>query len=112
MAIVTNAGGPGILCADACQAGGLEVPRLPAAARRRLAGLLAPEASLGNPIDMIATASAEDYRRTIETAGRGGGMRRDRRDLRAAAVTAAGRRARAAGGGAARARGVLDARCS
>ncbi|MFI5003677.1 MAG: acetate--CoA ligase family protein, partial [Solirubrobacterales bacterium] len=66
VAIVTNAGGPGILCADACQAGGLEVPQLPAKVRRRLAGLLAPEASLGNPIDMIATASAEAYRRTIE----------------------------------------------
>ena len=33
VAIVTNAGGPGILCADACQAAGVEVPELPAALR-------------------------------------------------------------------------------
>ncbi len=65
-AIVSNARGPGILCADACQAGGLEVPRLPERVRRRLAGHLAPEAATENPVDMIATASAEDYRRTIE----------------------------------------------
>jgi len=64
--IVTNAGGPGILCADACEAGGLEVVELPKKLRRRLAGLLAAEASLGNPIDMIATATAEQYRQTIE----------------------------------------------
>jgi len=66
VAIVTNTGGPGILCADACQAGGLEVVPLPESTRTRIAGFLAEEASLGNPIDMVATASAEDYRRTIE----------------------------------------------
>jgi len=66
VAIVTNAGGPGILCADACQAGGLTVIETPEAVRRRLAQFLAPEASLGNPIDLIATAAAQDYRRTIE----------------------------------------------
>ncbi|MGA2165340.1 MAG: GNAT family N-acetyltransferase [Solirubrobacteraceae bacterium] len=66
VAIVTNGGGPGILCADACQAGGLEVPRLADRTRLRLASMLAPEASTGNPIDMVATASAEEYRRTIE----------------------------------------------
>ena len=67
VAIVTNAGGPGILCADACQAAGLDVVELDAKTRERLSGLLAPEASLGNPVDMIATASAECYRRTVET---------------------------------------------
>ena len=39
VAIVTNAGGPGILCADACQAGDLEVVELPEKVRRRLVGL-------------------------------------------------------------------------
>ena len=66
VAIVTNGGGPGIMCADACQAGGLEVVEMPQRVRDRLAPLLAAEASLGNPIDMVATASAETYRRTIE----------------------------------------------
>ena len=66
VAIVTNAGGPGILCADACQAGELEVPRLPAKVRRRLAGFLPREASVQNPIDMLATCPASSYRDTIE----------------------------------------------
>jgi acyl-CoA synthetase (NDP forming) len=66
VAIVTNAGGPGILCADACEAGGLEVAKLPAKVRRRLAGLLPAEASLANPIDMLATCSAASYRDTIQ----------------------------------------------
>jgi acetyl coenzyme A synthetase (ADP forming)-like protein len=66
VAIVTNAGGPGILCADACQAAGLEVVELSRGVRERLAAFLAPEASVGNPIDMIATAPAESYRQTIE----------------------------------------------
>jgi acetyl coenzyme A synthetase (ADP forming)-like protein len=64
--VVTNAGGPGILCADACQAAGLEVVELSARVRARLSGLLAPEASVGNPVDMIATATARSFRRVIE----------------------------------------------
>ncbi len=65
VAIVTNAGGPGIMCADACQASGLQVPVLPSEIRAELAEFLPAAASLVNPIDMIATASAEDYRRTL-----------------------------------------------
>jgi acetyl coenzyme A synthetase (ADP forming)-like protein len=65
--ILTNAGGPGIMCADACEAAGLDVPELPADIRDALAGFLAPEASLANPVDMIATASAEQYRQAIGT---------------------------------------------
>ena len=64
--IVTNAGGLGILCADACEAGGLEVPPLAERARERLAEFLPPEASVDNPVDMIASASADDYRRAID----------------------------------------------
>jgi acetyl coenzyme A synthetase (ADP forming)-like protein len=67
VAIVTNAGGPGIMCADACQADGVDVPELPAAIRSRLGEFLPAAASLGNPIDMLATATAEDYARTIST---------------------------------------------
>jgi acetyl coenzyme A synthetase (ADP forming)-like protein len=67
VAIVTNAGGPGILCADACQAGGLDVVELGRRVRKRLAGFLDPQASLGNPVDMIASAPADSYRRTIDT---------------------------------------------
>ena len=63
--ILTNAGGPAILCADACEAGGLVVPQLPADVRQELASFLPPAGSTGNPVDMIASASAEDYRRSI-----------------------------------------------
>lgn len=67
VAIVTNAGGPGILCADACQANGLDVVELPERARRKLATFLPAAASTANPIDMIATARAGDYQSAIET---------------------------------------------
>jgi acetate---CoA ligase (ADP-forming) len=70
VAIVTNAGGPGIMCADACEAAGLEVPQLPDDVRRALTGFLAPEASTMNPVDMIATASPEQYGRTLEALAR------------------------------------------
>ncbi len=63
--ILTNAGGPAILCADACEAGGLVVPPLPESARARLAAFLPPAASFGNPVDMIASATAADYGRAI-----------------------------------------------
>ncbi len=67
--ILTNAGGPAIMCADACDAAGLEVPELPAELRAELASFLASEASTANPVDMIATASAEQYRRAIAALG-------------------------------------------
>lgn len=63
--IVTNAGGPGIMCADACDAAGLEVPETPPQVRQRLAEFTAAEAGLGNPVDLIAAAGAEEYRRAI-----------------------------------------------
>jgi len=69
-AILTNAGGPAILCADACEAAGLEVPALSPDTRAELAAFLPPAASTGNPVDMIASASAEDYRRAIDVLSR------------------------------------------
>ncbi|HET9808200.1 MAG TPA: acetate--CoA ligase family protein, partial [Candidatus Limnocylindria bacterium] len=65
VAILTNAGGPAILAADACEAAGLEVRTLSDETRRRLAELLPPEASTGNPVDMIASAGADAYSRAI-----------------------------------------------
>jgi acetate---CoA ligase (ADP-forming) len=66
VAIVTNAGGPGILCADACEAGGLVVPELSEQIRVELRTFLPAAASVSNPVDMIASARAESYRKTIE----------------------------------------------
>ncbi|HXN01261.1 MAG TPA: GNAT family N-acetyltransferase [Candidatus Dormibacteraeota bacterium] len=67
VAIITNGGGPGILCADACEAEGLIVPPLPDDVVAGLRQFLPPQASVRNPIDMIAAASADDYRRVIHT---------------------------------------------
>jgi acyl-CoA synthetase (NDP forming) len=61
VAVLTNAGGLGILCADACDAGGLELPELSEATRAALADLLPAEASLGNPVDMLGGATPETY---------------------------------------------------
>lgn len=67
--IITNAGGPGILCADACEARGLEVSVLSDESQKQLREFLLPGASVGNPIDTIASAPAEHYRRAIEIVG-------------------------------------------
>jgi acetyl coenzyme A synthetase (ADP forming)-like protein len=66
VAIITNAGGPGILCADTCEARGLEVPVLNANSQQQLRAFLPPGAGIGNPIDMIASAPAEHYGQTIK----------------------------------------------
>ncbi len=66
VAILTNAGGAGIIAADACVQSGLEVPPLSDRLRDGLAAFLPPEAGLGNPVDMIATASSEHYERGLE----------------------------------------------
>lgn len=66
--IVTNAGGPGILCIDACEAGGLEIPTVTERTRAELKSFLPAAASLNNPVDMIASATPEQYAKTIEIA--------------------------------------------
>lgn len=65
VAVLTNAGGPGILAADACEAGGLQLPTLGDATREALRAFLPAAASVGNPVDMIASASADDYGRAM-----------------------------------------------
>ena len=65
VAILTNAGGPGILAADACEANGLQLPQLSDATRSELRSFLPAAASVGNPVDMLASAPAEHYRRAL-----------------------------------------------
>lgn len=65
VAILTNAGGPGILAADACEANGLELPLLTDATRAELKSFLPAAASTANPVDMIASATADHYRRAL-----------------------------------------------
>lgn len=59
--ILTNAGGLGILCADACDAAGLELPQLSEETRGALAQVLPPEASAANPVDILGSATAATY---------------------------------------------------
>jgi len=66
VAILTNAGGPGILAADACEANGLELPALAETTRADLRSFLPAAASVGNPVDMLASAPPEHYRRALE----------------------------------------------
>ncbi|HJR98748.1 MAG TPA: GNAT family N-acetyltransferase [Actinomycetota bacterium] len=68
VAIVTNAGGLGIQCADTCEANGLTVPQLSAETVSVLRSFLPDEAAVSNPVDMIASASPDDYGRAIGTA--------------------------------------------
>ncbi|HEX5029461.1 MAG TPA: GNAT family N-acetyltransferase [Gaiellaceae bacterium] len=59
--ILTNAGGLGILCADACESVGLEVPALAPETAEALRAVLPAEASVANPVDMLGGATSESY---------------------------------------------------
>jgi acetate---CoA ligase (ADP-forming) len=69
VAVVTNAGGPGILLADACEARGLSLPELGEETVGRLRAFLPVQAGVRNPVDMIASASADDFARAIAAVG-------------------------------------------
>jgi acyl-CoA synthetase (NDP forming) len=63
--ILTNAGGPGIMAADACESAGLTLAKLEPKTVKGLKGFLPPEASVRNPVDMIASANAPSYERSL-----------------------------------------------
>ncbi len=64
-AVLTNAGGPGILAADALEALEMSVAELSPATVERLRPLFPPEASIRNPLDMIASATPAGYRAAL-----------------------------------------------
>jgi acetyl coenzyme A synthetase (ADP forming)-like protein len=64
--IITNAGGPGILCADACEASELTVPELDATTQTALRRFLPAAAGVSNPVDMVASAGPSSYAQAIE----------------------------------------------
>ena len=64
-AVLTNAGGLGILAADGCAAAGLELPPLAPETRARLASVLPREASVANPVDMLGSAVGATYEAAI-----------------------------------------------
>jgi acetyl coenzyme A synthetase (ADP forming)-like protein len=65
VAVLTNAGGLGILCADACAGAGLELPQPSEETRAGLSAVLPREASLANPIDMLGSAVGATYEAAI-----------------------------------------------
>jgi acyl-CoA synthetase (NDP forming) len=62
VAVLTNAGGPGVLGADALEARGLVLPEFSAALQSRLREHVPAEAAVRNPIDLIGTTDAEQFR--------------------------------------------------
>ena len=64
-AVVTNAGGPGILTADAMDACGLELTPPSPASTRAIQALLPPGVPVRNPLDLIASATPEGYRASM-----------------------------------------------
>lgn len=73
VAVLTDAGGPGVIAADALEASGLLLARLSEVTREALRATLPPAASVQNPVDMLASASPHDYasclRRLLEDEG-------------------------------------------
>jgi acetyltransferase len=67
VAIVTNAGGPGIITTDACEANGLVITRFSDDTIKHLKEGLPPAASVYNPVDALGTAQPEDYALCVDT---------------------------------------------
>ncbi|MGQ0666861.1 MAG: acetate--CoA ligase family protein, partial [Nitrospiraceae bacterium] len=65
--ILTNSGGPGVLCADSCAAEGLSLPELSERTRSTLASFLPPTAALRNPVDVIGFATEDQHAQAVET---------------------------------------------
>jgi acyl-CoA synthetase (NDP forming) len=65
VAIVGNSGGPGVLATDACVSAGLEVPELSAATQAALRKVVDPIASVANPVDLVASATAGVYEEAL-----------------------------------------------
>ena len=67
VAILSDGGGPGLLCAGACEAARLSVAPLSDTTRERLAAFLPPTTTIGNPLELVFSSSPESYARAVET---------------------------------------------
>jgi acetyl coenzyme A synthetase (ADP forming)-like protein len=65
VAVLTNAGGPGVIASDAVEAYQMRLAELSEATVKTLRTFLPPAASLHNPVDMLASASPEDFGRAL-----------------------------------------------
>ena len=66
IAVLTNAGGPGVTAADALEGDGLALAEISPAGRRLFEDFLPGGASLANPVDMLASAAPEDFGRSLQ----------------------------------------------
>ncbi len=66
IAIITNAGGPGILATDALERNGLIVARLEKETTEQLIAVLPPAAATGNPVDVLGDAASDRYKIAID----------------------------------------------
>jgi acyl-CoA synthetase (NDP forming) len=66
--LLSNSGGPGVLAADQAVDEGLVLPELPAAMSEKLRSFLPPEASIANPLDLLADARADRFSTTLAVA--------------------------------------------
>jgi acetyltransferase len=67
VAVLTNAGGPGVIAADALEVNGLRMAELSGKTEKTLAEMLPPAASVHNPVDMLASASPTQYADCLST---------------------------------------------
>jgi acetate---CoA ligase (ADP-forming) len=65
VALLTNAGGLGILAADACEAAGLELPPPSDETQAALAEVMPAEGSWANPVDLLGGANADSFAQTL-----------------------------------------------
>ena len=70
LTILTNAGGPGVLATDALVSGGGALAVLADDTRKKLDGVLPPQWSHGNPVDILGDADPERYAKALEVAGK------------------------------------------
>ncbi|MGD9092050.1 MAG: CoA-binding protein, partial [Anaerolineales bacterium] len=66
IAVLTNAGGPGVTATDALESLGLNIANFEDGTRSALGEILPPAASLYNPVDMLASATPEQYAQCLE----------------------------------------------
>jgi acetyltransferase len=66
VAIVTNAGGPGIMAADACESLDLEITNLSEDTQKKLRDYLPAEASVSNPVDLIASGDEDTFQYALD----------------------------------------------
>lgn len=66
LCIITNAGGPGIITADAAEKAGLKVPPLSEELQEELSANMLPTVSFNNPIDLVGDADEDRYEKALE----------------------------------------------